>query len=68
MLKWLRKKHTPPDARAVMARLIILKYRFGLTDDEFLQLTSIAVECHRALIWLRGLAPGNHWAETPTDT
>jgi Domain of unknown function (DUF4272) len=39
-----------------------------LTNDEYSQATSIAVERHHAFNWLCGLAPGNRWAETPTDT
>jgi hypothetical protein len=39
-----------------------------LTNQEYSQATSIAVERHHALNWLCGLAPGNRWAETPTDT
>jgi hypothetical protein len=39
-----------------------------LTRAEYLKATSIAMERHRAFNWLCGLAPGNRWAETPTDT
>ena len=39
-----------------------------LTADEWFQVTSIAMERHRALNWLCGYAPGNKWEETPTDT
>ena len=39
-----------------------------LTPDEWFQVTSIAMERHRALNWLCGYAPGNKWEETPTDT
>jgi hypothetical protein len=39
-----------------------------LTRAEYLKATSIAIERHRAFNWLCGLAPGNRWAETPTDT
>jgi hypothetical protein len=39
-----------------------------LTKAEYLKATSIAIERHRAFNWLCGLAPGNRWAETPTDT
>lgn len=39
-----------------------------LTREEFASVTSIAQERHRALNWLCGLAPGNRWSETPTDT
>jgi len=39
-----------------------------LTHQEYSQVTSIALERHRALNWLCGFAPGNRWSETPTDT
>jgi len=39
-----------------------------LTPDEFSIATSIALERHRAFNWLSGRAPGNRWADTPTDT
>ena len=39
-----------------------------LTQVEYSQATSIAMERHRALNWLCGLAPGNRWSETPTGT
>lgn len=39
-----------------------------LTEEEYSHATSIAMERHRAFNWLCGHAPGNHWAETPTDT
>ena len=39
-----------------------------LTNQEYSVATSIAMERHRALNWLCGFAPGNRWAETPTDT
>jgi hypothetical protein len=39
-----------------------------LTDEEYSLATSIAMERHHAFNWLCGFAPGNHWAETPTDT
>ncbi len=39
-----------------------------LTPDEWSQVTSIAMERHRALNWLCGYAPGNKWEKTPTDT
>jgi hypothetical protein len=39
-----------------------------LTADEWADLTSIAIERHKALNWLCGYAPGNRWEETPTDT
>jgi len=38
------------------------------THEEYSQATSIAVERHRALNWLCGLAPRNRWSETPTGT
>ena len=38
------------------------------TSDEYSILTSIAMERHRAFNWLCGMAPGNRWHETPTDT
>jgi len=39
-----------------------------LNAEEFSRATSIAMERHRAFNWLCGYAPGNSWAETPTDT
>ncbi len=39
-----------------------------LTSEEFSRATSIAMERHRAFNWLCGYAPGNRWADTPTDT
>jgi hypothetical protein len=39
-----------------------------LTDGEWSQIMSIAVERHKALNWLCGYAPGNLWDATPTDT
>jgi uncharacterized protein DUF4272 len=39
-----------------------------LTPEEFSIATSIARERHRAFNWLCGRAPGNRWADTPTDT
>lgn len=39
-----------------------------LTQAEYQQATSIAMERHRALNWLCGLSPGNGWSETPTGT
>lgn len=42
---------------------------FGkVSEEELSQLTSIAMERHKALNWLCGYAPGNRWSETPTDT
>jgi hypothetical protein len=39
-----------------------------LTDVEWSEVSSIAVERHFALNWLCGYAPDNRWDETPTDT
>lgn len=39
-----------------------------LTDEEWAEVTSIAVERHFALNWLCGKAPANRWDDTPTDT
>lgn len=39
-----------------------------LTEDEWAEVTSIAMERHKALNWLCGYAPGNKWDETPTNT
>ena len=39
-----------------------------ITREEFGTTTSIAQERHRAFNWLCGLAPGNRWADTPTET
>jgi hypothetical protein len=39
-----------------------------ISEDELSQLTSIAMERHKALNWLCGFAPGNRWSKTPTDT
>lgn len=39
-----------------------------LSDEDFSQVTSIAVERHRAFNWLCGFAPKNCWTDTPTDT
>ena len=39
-----------------------------LTGEEYSQAASIAMERHRAFNWLSGLAPGNRWRDTPTDT
>jgi hypothetical protein len=39
-----------------------------LTTEEYSQITSISLERHRAFNWICGLAPGNRWADTPTDT
>ncbi len=40
----------------------------ALTDDEWSEVRSIAVERHRALNWLAGRAPGHRWDETPIET
>lgn len=40
----------------------------ALGDDEWHEVRSIAFERYRALNWLRGLAEGNAWDETPTET
>jgi hypothetical protein len=39
-----------------------------LTAEEYSLATSIASERHKALNWICGLAPGNDWDRTPTDT
>lgn len=39
-----------------------------LSDEEWSQCTSIAMERHKAFNWLCGSAPGHRWEETPTDT
>ena len=39
-----------------------------LSVEEYSSATSIALERHRSFNWLCGLAPGNRWSETPTDT
>jgi len=39
-----------------------------LNQEEYQKATSIIMERHFALNWLYGLAPGNRWDETPTDT
>ena len=39
-----------------------------VSGQQLSQLTSIAMERHKALNWLCGYAPGNRWWETPTDT
>ncbi|MDP2278020.1 MAG: DUF4272 domain-containing protein [Nitrospirota bacterium] len=40
----------------------------SLSTDEYQLATSIIMERHFALNWLCGMAPGNRWDETPTDT
>lgn len=39
-----------------------------VSEQELSQLTSIAMERHKALNWLCGYAPGNQWSKTATDT
>jgi hypothetical protein len=39
-----------------------------ISDEQLSQLTSIAMERHKAFNWLCGYAPENRWSETPTDT
>jgi hypothetical protein len=39
-----------------------------VSEEELSQLTSIAMERHKAFNWLCGTAPANRWSETPTDT
>ena len=39
-----------------------------LSAEEYSIANSIARERHRAFNWLCGLAPGNRWTETPTET
>jgi hypothetical protein len=39
-----------------------------LSDEEYSLANSIALERHRAVNWLCGLAPENCWSKTPTDT
>ncbi len=39
-----------------------------VSEEELGQLTSIAMERHKAFNWLCGYAPENHWSQTPTDT
>lgn len=40
----------------------------ALSDDEWSEVRSIAVERHRALNWLTGRAPGHRWDDTPVET
>jgi hypothetical protein len=40
----------------------------ALSDEDWSEVRSIAVERHRALNWLTGRAPNNRWDETPTET
>lgn len=40
----------------------------SLAADEVSELRSIAMERHRALGWLCGLAPGNDWSQVPLET
>ena len=39
-----------------------------LTAEEWSSVRSITIERHFALNWLCGMAPGNAWDNTPTDT
>lgn len=39
-----------------------------LTQEEWSVATSIAMERHKAFNWVCGMAPGNRWEETPTET
>jgi hypothetical protein len=39
-----------------------------MDPTQFASVTSISQERHKAFNWLCGYAPGNRWAETPTDT
>ena len=39
-----------------------------LSQEQFLLVSSISQERHRALNWICGFAPGNRWSETPTET
>jgi hypothetical protein len=39
-----------------------------LSPEELALITSIALQRHRALNWLCGLAPNNQWDQSPTDT
>lgn len=39
-----------------------------LSREQFLLVSSISQERHRALNWVYGFAPGNRWDETPTET
>ena len=40
----------------------------ALSQEEWFEARSIAMERHRAFNWLCGYAPKNRWDETPTDT
>lgn len=40
----------------------------NLTEMEWSEVRSIAMERHKTLNWLCGYAPGNCWDETPTET
>jgi hypothetical protein len=40
----------------------------SLSEDDYSKATSIIMERHYALNWLCGLAPGDQWDETPTET
>jgi hypothetical protein len=39
-----------------------------ISAEQWSEATSIAMERHKALNWLSGLAPGNGWDETPLET
>jgi hypothetical protein len=39
-----------------------------ISAEEWACATSIAMERHKALNWLCGMAPSNRWEDTPTDT
>jgi hypothetical protein len=39
-----------------------------LSNQEWSEMRSIALERHRAFNWLCGYAPNNHWDQTPTET
>ena len=40
----------------------------SISPDEYQMATSIIMERHVAMNWLCGMAPGNMWDETPTET
>lgn len=40
----------------------------ALTQEDYHVAASIIMERHLALNWVCGMAPGNRWDETPTDT
>lgn len=39
-----------------------------ISAEQWSEATSIAMERHKALNWLSGLAPGNRWDDTPLET